>query len=423
MLGLAGLAFTACSNDDQVAPESNDGGRVRITLSLGRTQATRSLDPQTAAGLYNDIKSLEVAFYDGSGNRVSPPETVEGIDPSVYKLSATIETAKNALAQAVADGSSSVTTTMEIKEVPATATRVVIIANDNDEIPISLDKGYKNVGYSVIALRTQVKTDVTSIKRFSGEESLLTGEGTIMNDNTVSVSLRPVPSRIELKDITAVSEDDQSWGGSEIVSFTVEGFYINRFWRSGYLAPELTDQRTDATFVDYENISSDYSFSKYTENQISYMCSEPAEGEITYTSGDVSSGFIYKAVPQDNANRWGFMCLQTRNYGDATGDNVDEPVHVVVKLKVKYEEDDTEYTKFLTITKYTYSSDFSENGSVIGNQGSTVKQFLRGHVYQVNNVEFKVSDLTDQPYETTKNITAKVTVLPWVGVEVTPGFN
>ena len=107
-----------------------------------------------------------------------------------------------------------------------------------------------------------------------------------------------------------------------------------------------------------------------------------------------------------------------------------DPVHVVVKLNVTYIDNLTE-TKFLTITRYTYSSTFTEPADPTnpGVQpptyapGTPVGNFFRGHVYKIGNIEFNVSDLTDVPYETTKTVTANVEVRPWVGVDVKPGFN
>ena len=55
MLGLAGLAFTACSNEEEFDP--NDSGKenkVLVNLTLGRA-STKSLS-ESAANLYNNIK-------------------------------------------------------------------------------------------------------------------------------------------------------------------------------------------------------------------------------------------------------------------------------------------------------------------------------------------------------------------------------
>lgn len=93
------------------------------------------------------------------------------------------------------------------------------------------------------------------------------------------------------------------------------------------------------------------------------------------------------------------------------------PVDVVIKLNVTF-TDGSNADKYLTIRNYKYAPD--QDGYTAGDVVST---FERGTVYRVNNVPFDVRDLTDVPYEQTTSLTANVEVLPWAGVDVTPGFN
>ncbi|WP_196033007.1 hypothetical protein [Phocaeicola massiliensis] len=126
-----------------------------------------------------------------------------------------------------------------------------------------------------------------------------------------------------------------------------------------------------------------------------------------------------------NADKWwGYMCLQTRNL--PSQDEKGGPVHVIVKLHVKY-ADGTEAQKLLTISKYRCSKSVNltdyQDQTVHCEKGDLVSGFMRGHIYKVGDIRFKVSDLTDTPYEGTKTVTVTVTVNPWVGVDITPEFN
>ncbi len=118
------------------------------------------------------------------------------------------------------------------------------------------------------------------------------------------------------------------------------------------------------------------------------------------------------------------MCLQTRNL--PSQDEKGGPVHVIVKLHVKY-ADGTEAQKLLTISKYRCSKSVNltdyQDQTVHCEKGDLVSGFMRGHIYKVGDIRFKVSDLTDTPYEGTKTVTVTVTVNPWVGVDITPEFN
>lgn len=397
-LGMAGLAFAACEKNEGVS--QREDGRVRVTLSLGTTQATRSFG-QSAAGLYNDVTDLQIFFYNGAGAFVSVPSsgTIGGV---AYDNEAAINTA-------VKDGlnGSEHKVTVELKEVPSSASQIYIVANStgksNQIGTTSLNEARK----TTIHLKNQIKKDFT---RFSGEESRLTGLGTIDGDGNATVQLRPAPSRIEMGKVTAVPlKAGETWGGSEIKSFTVAGFYINKFRVQGYLdGKALGLQEIMEGAQDYGNVKDNYTKAKYEEKTWGAMCDEPTAADYTYAVGGETTT-IYTATPVDS--KWfGFMLLRGT------------PADVVVKLNVTY-ADNTEAVKFLTITNYKYGSTWEDKLNNTTHQaGESVAEFLRGHVYKLTDIKFDVTDLTDVPYETTKTVTAIVEVMPWVGVDVVPEF-
>ena len=401
MLGLAGLAFAACSNDEDIT-NGNEDGRVRVTLSLGGTEATRSLGA-SAAGLYNKVTDVKIVFYNGAGAYVAFPSqgTIGGV---AYDNEAAIN-------DAVKKGLNETTdhkVTVELKEVPSSASQIYIVANSEGKTNQIGTTSLNEARKTQIHLKNQIKND---FEVFSGEESRLTGLAAIASDGSAEVQLRPAPSRIEMAKVTAVPvPSGETWGGAAIKSFEVAGFYINKFRISGYLdgkalgLAEITDGAQD-----YGDKKAEYTKAKYTEKTWGMMCDEPVAADYSYANGD-GTNTVYTATPAVATNWYGYMLLQGT------------PCHVVVKLNVTY-SDDTVAEKFLTITNYKYGTTWEDFWGETHQAGSDVAEFLRGHVYKLTDITFDVTDLTDVPYETTKTVTAVVEVLRWVGVDVTPGFN
>ena len=412
MLGLAGLAFTACSNEEDAVPGTGDKDKVMITLSLGKAE-TRSLG-ETAAGKYNTLTDMKVEFYNAQGVYVEVPEQVEGDD--TYSKSGAIEAAIEALKSGTHQAN------LSIKGVPASATQIYIVANSVSSIGTS---SLNDARKSKIYLSDQQKSNFTV---FSGEQSTLTGLGTIdLTTNKASVKLKPVPSRIEMQNVTAMPlANNETWGGSEIKSFKVKGFFINSFYPEGIL--DGTPLPSTAKRVDNGSIAANYTKAKYQaisyqyENEsapsnkdFSFMCDEPTDDDLTYSEGDLtddetSNDYIYKAVPKVSTNNWGYQLLPG------------VPPHIVVKLNVTYVDNqgaETQADKYLTITKYKFQSTVPD----VGTANEYVQEVLRGHVYTIKDINFDVKDLTDVPYEGTKTVEARVEVSAWVGVPVIPEFN
>ena len=263
MLGLAGLAFTACSNEEEFDP--NDSGKenkVLVNLTLGRA-STKSLS-ESAANLYNNINNLDIVFYNAGGAYIEVPETVENDDS--YSKNEEFEKAKVAL-------QNNQEATLTIKGVPVSAKYMYIVVNQPQEHAIgtsSLDDAKK----SPIYLADQV-TEVGEDYKFSGINSTLTGLGEIGPTDTkniakVSVELRPVPSRIEIADVRAIPlPTGESWGGANIKSFIVAGFYINSFYTSGSLDPDSDDAGRQR--VDNASDANKYTMKSYANAGYSYI--------------------------------------------------------------------------------------------------------------------------------------------------------
>lgn len=382
MLGLAGLAFTACSNNDELPVTGNEEGKVFVNLSLGSAEA-RSLST-SAAGLVNDINDMKIYFYTSGGSYVD------------VDMSADSENGK-AVEAAVAALKGNKTTTVSLTGVPSSANRIYVVIN-NPQTPINIESIAK-VKASTVYLNQQVKKDFV---RFSGESSTLTGTNVLTNSgdvSTVTVQVRPVPARMEIQNFIA-TEKPTEYLGSEIQSFEVAGVYMNAFYTSGNL-----DDSTPDGVKKVDNLSDpdNYSESAYTAiadlGDYSFMCDDFADGETEGAKSEVA-GEIWKVTPtlaDVVSPYWGYQVLK----GDVP--------HIVVKLNVMYEGDSAPETRFLTITGYHVA-----DGNV------DLEKVERGKVYRITDLKFNASDLTPTPYEKDKTVNATVEVLAWEPVEITP---
>lgn len=425
MLGLAGLAFAACSNDDNAVNGGNgrEDGNVRVTLSLGKA-GTRSLS-QSAANLYNNIdpNNVQVVFYNSQGNYIEMPETVAGKGENGGDYD-NMKAISDAFTNLKDGGTSTTPQTLLLKGIPATATQLYIVTNNpNGAIETTSLNAAKA---SVVSLRSQYKdVDVANGILFSGQNATMTGRGDIPTDVStpatatedavyeVTVELKPVPSRMEIQNVRALTAD-ADWAGAEIASFTVDGFYINQFYPYGQLDGTQGPEEDRITNGSDPNKYAKNEYEKITyeqETDFSFMCDEPTT-EMTYATGADGSNIVYAATTNatgegDQAvpNWWGYQVMPG------------VVPHIVVKLHVKYagetyEDGNNGELKFLTIVNYTRTDNNSSLGGV-----------ARGEVYRIENLDFQVDDLTDVPYEGTKSISATVRVLPWNPVTVTPEFN
>lgn len=402
MLGLAGLAFAACSNDE--IPETNMKGRAVVKLSLG-TAETKSLGT-SASGLTNKINDLSVYFYDASSKYVLYPEngTIEG-------TTTTFDNTK-AIADAVKALQTADETTLTLNGIPSSATQIYIIANK--------PAGTENIGIktlddaraSKILLRTQLKLDADNeavVDKFSGENSTLTGLNDNIGDGTsqITVELKPVASRMEVCNLKA-KPAPATYVGRKIKSFTVKGIFINAFYPWGILKEAISER----TAIDQSNKAANYSKAAYKQihynsngfnvTDYGFMCDEPATGTITYVAPEAgqattADGYIYEANT-NNGKWWGYQLLP----GNIS--------HFVIKLGVLYEGETQEEEGFLTIIAYHKADN------------SAVTTMERGYVYRIENLEFDVTNITQEPYQETKAINALIKVLKWQAVDMLPDF-
>lgn len=395
MLGLAGLAFAACSNEELAENGelgNGDGQTVKVTLSRGKA-TTRAIDG-TAVGGYNTVRSLSVCFYSAGDQIVFKKEVTPDTDADFFEN--------------INNGETSHKSVLTIGGVPGNAKRIYIIANEPDT-KINTNT-WETVKASEVHLAEMLATEEGDT--FNEQSAVLTGyqanigAGNLVDEVmtvNVNVELKPVASRFEIdgfvcKNVPAGS----NYEGLPVKEFEICGVYMNNFYDKGYLDPTQDDP--DRTQISYKD-AADFTAAKYGE--WSFMLDEGViSGNVYsaiegYTSvAELEDDEIYALKRTDN-KVLGYPLLQ----GDVP--------HIIIRLNVTYDNNniDEQAVKYLTIEK------FKADG---GNWNGEIE---RGNVYKITDLAFDPSNLSDIPYEGTKSVVATVSVAAWTGVPLQPDWN
>lgn len=396
---VAATAFSlfACSKDEIDTLNGKEGNMTLVTLSLGKTES-RALN-QSAAGLYNKVNSLRFEFFTADGRNLGVAQPI--VSDENY---------------AALNGTHNVT--IAIENVPLTARKMAVIANESDQI----QTGTLNDALgSIVKLKSMydAKHEI-----FSQENSVLTGQaevpaGEVGKVSTVNIEIKPVSSRLELGKLTA--KKVEAADGQTIVNiknFSVVGIFINQFYTEGALDPTKNEEGRFkvANGSDINKYKQDYykGISSSGLTDYSFMCDDFTSAPLTGTEFTGTDGkFIWQVVPAE-----GKYCGYPVLAGDdePLADGLNDVANIVIKLNVSYdnaEEGAAPREKYLTITGY---KKLNADGTV----GAPVAKFERGNVYRIENLEFDINDLTDVPYEGEKSVSANVRVAAWVLVPVTP---
>lgn len=399
MLGLAGLAFAACSNDENLPGNGKEANKTIIRLAFGKAE-TRGLG-ESVVTKYNNINDLIINFYNAQGNYVDVPETyTDKVNQETYDNKKAVADALAALQGGAHE------TTLEIRGVPNSATEVYIVANQ----PAATGN---EKGIDISSINNAQKSHILLSSQKDCLNSTLTSQRTGgITNGQVNATLTPVASRFELKDLVA-NPKPADWTGAEIESFTVKGIYINRFYPWGLLSGGAVDNHDQIARGDvkenytkeaYGKIKYNYNGTGEKEYDFSYMCDgNDISATYTYAEPTGEETFIQKATlnaaTDGKANWYGYQILP----GAAP--------HLVIELAVMYNDGNTEaQKKYLVVEKY-------KNGDA--NLGDTE----RGNVYQISTLEFNASNLVDVPYEGTKTVTANISVAAWKAVPIAPDFS
>lgn len=400
LMTAAAMTLFACSNDENEGLNKGKGNMTMITLSLGEAKG-RAVS-ETAGEKYNHVKDLRLEFFTADGRNLNVPQPAD-------------------LTDAISELSTAHQTKIAVENVPLTARKIAVIANEKDIINTgSLDNALK----STVKLENMYDDDATLA--FNQQNSVLTGQADVPSgsDGTtvnVNIEIKPVSSRLEIGKFTAKKEQTPGEGQTaiNIKNFDVKGIFINQFYTVGALDP--TKNAADRLKVAHGSTVNNYSAAHYAqcaiteggeEHDFSFMCDdyENGYGEPAVAGGKPSTAenAIWEVAPTIANRYWGYPVLA----GDEKETNgIYDVANIVIKLAVSYDtdaDDATPRTKYITVVGYKKTD------------GSKVTKFTRSEVYRIENFEFDINDLTDVPYEGNKTVNAIVKVSPWTAQGVTP---
>lgn len=394
MLGLAGLAFATCSNDEDV--NLNTLGDRVVKMSISREVVTRAVDAPVNAEFVNSVADATIYFIAGGGNVVGTREltgeeitalnsanthstevTCTKVDASAVRAYVVANTTIN---NVTLDAATTTTLDASTSNLAQENTKRTM-ANTNNAIAVDATNTAQYTTLRGLSTSDFSKTDETN-ESVAPEEVIYEG----------SVTLAPIVCRLEINGIrsTTIVEDAEEAGADDVVAFTVEGIYINNFYVTGALGGTETGRQ-----------SFDSDESKYSNDN--YQTWPYATDQLNQAASAVSGSSTDFAVTTTEGTTWARQLF------------AGEVPHIVVKLTgVKYESDDASaqgVTKYLTITNYKDSNEARLPG------------VEAGKVYKINEILFNGNDLTDIPYQTTKTIEATVSIAAWTAVSITPEFN
>lgn len=406
LMGAVAMSLFACSNDDEALNKKGENMTL-ITLSLGKAGNTRTLDG-SAVGLCNKVKDLRFDFY-----------TADGRNLNVDQPTITQDDYKNL--------NDNHTVTISIGNVPVMAQKISVLANVEHNKISNLDYSFlTKLENSKVDLTKMVETNATELATltFNQQNSMMSGQSTVpsgANGETVNVTvnLQPVSSRLQIEKFTAKQAPTPEEGQTvvDIENFDVKGIYINQFYESGTINPDMnaapasrTDKKSNKT--DKNNYTGDkYSAAGYGFMGDDYTNGYPKTGETfdVVSQESTTEGMIWEVKP--TTKFWGYPVLAGVQEGDVFNSlTTPDVAHIVVELAVRYTTDEATAEprkKYLTITGYKEGAE-------------SVMSFNRRHVYVIEDLTFDIYDLTDVPYEGDKTVSATVNVLPWIEVTVTP---
>lgn len=370
-----GVAFASCSKDDASStPEAVPGEKTEVSVRIKENAVSRAeAEDIGSAGL--NLGPGYLFFTDSRGSITRQIEIVSS--------GASGDDKKNVADFKAAEGAT-------ISNVPSNSVSSYLLSNAN----MTLTKSYVGNNISEIKGMDLSVNDMYDAAGGGVGKVPLWGVGTVLPDGTnlkTEVTVTAMGARLQLKEIA---------GGADIVSFSVEGIFINNYFASmpvgkNVAASSITDNDSDA--------------SKYTTAGYAAF-----PGLFDNTDGTYTGGKSYTPLKDGLENPvWAYNVFPNDGITGADSETV---AHIVIRLKDVVYNDGTkdialEGSQFLTV------KGFKEAG-----EEDLIATLKSGYVYTVNKLEFSRKDITDVPEVETVTGTVTLNMIPWVPVGVDPAL-
>lgn len=410
LVALIAISVLSCAKQDGAGGDEINGQNT-VTLTLEQPESTKGVSDQTGAIEFAVIGSAKIYFID-----------INGVNIFQRELTAAEITA---LAN---DKNSAGGNTIKISGVPTNAKKLYFIANlkttAGTTFPAVIGSGSSDARLGIDKL--QVKTEDAPMSGLSSDFLLVSG-----NEYTTSVAITPIVARVELGQLTAINNDGvgQPQISGDITGFKLAGVYINHTRQdvllSGmpYAVGSVADIRNQsgwstawATY--FTSANTNFPFynggnpigpTDWVANALVTHCTPTGVAALSFYP-DMTNGATSTDPVLPIKQAWGYqVCPSAVVVAPAPAD----VPHLILKLTEMsyYDNPYGAAVQYLTVTKYKTELN------------AEVREFKRGNVYRITNLTFSQKNTTDQPYQQNINVTATVTVVPWVINNINPDWS
>lgn len=409
-MALMASSLVAC-NKQEIADTEELAGENSVTLSLKQDVLSRGVSDQKGDAEYAVIGSGKLFFINGSGS-------------SIYQRDLTATEIAALANTPTTPGDHTVT----ITGVPSTATSLFFMANvkTSSGTTFPMIDGTTAADARLRIDKLQANATNVPLSGQSAPFSLVSG-----NNYTTSVTLTPIVARVELGQITCQNQNGagQPAISSDITGYKLSGVFINSTRQDVLLsgAPYLVNAPMDirnqaswttawGSYFTAANTSFPYYIGgsptgpiDWVANALSTYCT-PTGGVALSFYPDLANGSTSTNPAVTPKLAWAYQVCPSTTV--AVGTPADVP-HLILKLtEVGYVDNPLGLTtQYLTVTKYK------------DDLGNPISEFKKGNVYRIQNLLFSANESTNQPYEKNINVTATVSVVPWIINNVNPDWN
>lgn len=407
---LVASSLIAC-NKQEITDTPELTGENTVTLSLKQDALSRGVSDQKGNAEYAVIGSGKLFFINSSGSSIYQRDLTA---TEIAALANTTSTPGNH--------------TVTITGVPNTATTLFFMANVKtaEGTTFPMIEGTTAADARLRIDKLQANAINVPMSGQSSPFALVSG-----NNYTTAVTLTPIVARVELGQISCQNQNGagQPAINSDITGYKLSGVFANSTRQDVLLsgdpylvgAPiDIKSQASWSTSWPAYFTAANTSFPYYTggspagptdwvANALSTYCTPTGAAALSFYPDPINgSTSTDPAVTPKRA--WAYQVCPSTTV--AVGSPADVP-HLILKLtEVAYVDNPLGLTtQYLTVTKYKDTL------------GNPVSEFKKGNVYRIQNLIFSANESTNQPYEKNINVTATVSVAPWILNDVNPDWN
>lgn len=397
-------SLLACTKEETVDSVPEPAATNSVTLSLIQQSFTKGVTNQKGDAEYASVSSGKIYFLDS-------------LNVSVLQRQLTSD-------EVATFNNPTSSGTVTISGVPSSAKRLFFVAN------IKTDAGQvypavEGTDSTNARLRMdRLQGDAVNVPMSGQSANFVNSSGF---NYTASVAIEPIVARLEIGKITCQNNSGTSSAvSSDITSYKLAGVYINNV--NPYVLLRATPYLNNPVNITGQSgwtgsgwdtyFTSNPNFPYFSGGAVDVPAGWAANTYVNYCA-PVDSGLVFYpdatygatiAAPSSGTPlSWAYQICPSSALPDGQITPVADIPHIVLKLtNVKYvNNEDGKSTLYVVVSKYKEDN-------------TTVKQFKRGHVYRISNLTFSQNMATNKPYDTNIQVTANVTVKPWVITMINP---